>query len=122
MFMSSKTTRLPFGGSGPTGECVNSRTKIPAIVVWHATWSPSATMIAAISDAVTPVARPAAVGVYRFWRDMGYVVGGLAAGILADSIDYSGAIGVIAAVTAASGVFVAVDRPGWRATPIPASR
>jgi MFS family permease len=69
------------------------------------------TLIAAISDAVTPVARPAAVGVYRFWRDMGYVVGGLAAGVLADSIDYAGAITVIAAVTAASGAFVAIDLP-----------
>jgi MFS family permease len=69
------------------------------------------TLIAAISDAVTPVARPSAVGVYRFWRDMGYVVGGLAAGVLADSIDYAGAIGVIAAVTAASGLFVAIDLP-----------
>jgi MFS family permease len=75
------------------------------------------TLIAAISDAVTPVARPAAVGVYRFWRDMGYVAGGLAAGILADAIDYAGAIGVIAAVTAASGVFVALDLPGRGATP-----
>jgi MFS family permease len=69
------------------------------------------TLIAAISDAVTPVARPAAVGVYRFWRDMGYVVGGLAAGVLADSIDYAGAIAVIAGVTAASGLFVAIDLP-----------
>jgi MFS family permease len=75
------------------------------------------TLIAAISDAVTPVARPAAVGVYRFWRDMGYVAGGLVAGILADAIDYAGAIAVIAAVTAASGIFVAIDLPGHRATP-----
>ena len=75
------------------------------------------TLIAAISDAVTPVARRAAVGVYRFWRDMGYVAGGLAAGILTDAIDYAGAIGVIAAVTAASGVFVAIDLPGRGATP-----
>jgi MFS family permease len=73
------------------------------------------TLIAAISDAVTPVARPAAVGVYRFWRDMGYVAGGLAAGILADSIDYEGAIAVIAAVTAVSGLYVAIDLPGRRA-------
>ena len=39
------------------------------------------TLIAAISDAVSPVARAPAVGVYRFWRDMGYVAGGLLAGI-----------------------------------------
>jgi MFS family permease len=75
------------------------------------------TLIAAISDAVTPVARPAAVGIYRFWRDMGYVVGGLTAGILADSIDYAGAIAVIAAVTAASGAIVAIELPGRGATP-----
>ena len=50
------------------------------------------TLIAAISDAVTPVARAPTVGVYRFWRDMGYVVGGLIAGVLADAIDFTAAI------------------------------
>ena len=38
------------------------------------------TLIAAMSDAVTPVARAPVVGVYRFWRDSGYVFGGLIAG------------------------------------------
>jgi hypothetical protein len=33
------------------------------------------TLIAAVSDAVSPVARPTAVGSYRFWRDMGYPAG-----------------------------------------------
>ena len=75
------------------------------------------TLIAAISDAVTPVARPGAVGVYRFWRDMGYVAGGLAAGILTDAIDYAGAIGVIAAVTAASGCSSRSTCPGRGAAP-----
>jgi len=71
------------------------------------------TLIAAISDAVTPVARAATVGVYRFWRDMGYVVGGLSAGLLADSIEFSGTIAAVAVVTALSGLWVAVDlRPG----------
>jgi MFS family permease len=37
------------------------------------------TLIAAISDAVAPVTRASVVGVYRFWRDMGYVARGLAA-------------------------------------------
>lgn len=69
------------------------------------------TLIAAISDAVTPVARAASVGVYRFWRDMGYVAGGLTAGLLADAIDFSAAILVIAGLTAASGLWVAVDLP-----------
>ena len=73
------------------------------------------TLIAAISDAVTPVARPPAVGIYRFWRDMGYVAGGLIAGIAADAIDYSGAIALVAALTAASGLWVTVDMPARRA-------
>jgi MFS family permease len=72
------------------------------------------TLIAAISDAVSPVARAATVGVYRFWRDMGYVAGGLIAGLAADAIGYGGAIAVVAALTAASGAFVLVDMPGGR--------
>jgi MFS family permease len=69
------------------------------------------TLIAAISDAVAPVARASAVGVYRFWRDMGYVAGGLVAGLLADAIDFSAAIAIVAAATAASGLWVALDLP-----------
>lgn len=69
------------------------------------------TLIAAISDTVSPIARAATVGVYRFWRDMGYVVGGLGAGILADRFDYSNAIVAIAVLTAASGIWVLVDMP-----------
>ena len=67
------------------------------------------TLIAAISDAVSPVARAPAVGAYRFWRDMGYVVGGLLAGVAADALGYSGAIAIVAALTAGSGLWVAVD-------------
>jgi MFS family permease len=76
------------------------------------------TLIAAIADAVTPVARPPVVGVYRFWRDMGYVAGGLAAGILADALGFGGAIAVIAGLTAVSGLWVAFDLPG-RPRPAP---
>ena len=72
------------------------------------------TLIAAISDAVTPVARAPVVGVYRFWRDSGYVFGGLIAGIAADALGYGGAIGLVAALTAASGLWVARDMPAQR--------
>jgi len=75
------------------------------------------TLLAAISDGVTPVARPATVGVYRFWRDMGYVSGGLIAGLVADAVGFSGAIGVVAGLTAASGLWVAVDMPARVAAP-----
>ena len=69
------------------------------------------TLIAAISDAVAPVSRAASVGVYRFWRDFGYVGGALVAGLLADAIGFSGAIGIVAALTGASAAWVAVDMP-----------
>jgi MFS family permease len=69
------------------------------------------TLIAAISDAVMPTARAPAVGVYRFWRDMGYVAGGLTAGIAADAVGFGGAIGLVATLTAASGLWVLLDMP-----------
>jgi MFS family permease len=69
------------------------------------------TLIAAISDAVSPVARAPVVGVYRFWRDSGYVVGGLLVGATADGLGYGGAIGVVAGLTAASGLWVLRDMP-----------
>jgi MFS family permease len=83
-----------------------------AIVLGAGTALVYPTLIAAISDAVTPVARAPIVGVYRFWRDMGYVVGGLIVGVLADAIDPAGAIAVVAGLTAASGIWVAIDMPG----------
>jgi MFS family permease len=70
------------------------------------------TLIAAVSDTVSPVARAPVVGVYRFWRDMGYVAGGLIAGFLAEAIDFGGAIAVVAGLTALSGLWVAVELPG----------
>jgi MFS family permease len=75
------------------------------------------TLIAAISDAVSPVARASMVGVYRFWRDMGYVAGGLIAGAVSDALGFSGAIAVVAALTAASGLWVAHDLPAPHPTP-----
>jgi MFS family permease len=70
------------------------------------------TLIAAISDAVSPVARAPVVGVYRFWRDSGYVLGALIAGVVADAIDDAAAMVVVAALTALSGAWVAWDLPG----------
>jgi MFS family permease len=78
------------------------------------------TLIAAISDAVSPVARAPVVGVYRFWRDMGYAAGALIAGGVADALGYGGAISIVAALTAASGLWVLIDMPARareRATP-----
>jgi MFS family permease len=67
------------------------------------------TLIAAISDAVSPVERAPVVGVYRFWRDMGYALGALIAGVVADALGYGGAIGIVAGLTGASGLWVLRD-------------
>jgi MFS family permease len=75
------------------------------------------TLIAAVSDAVEPRDRAQAVGIYRFWRDAGFVAGGLTAGIVADLAGTSGAIVLVAALTAASGVWVAATR--WHGPPRP---
>jgi MFS family permease len=64
------------------------------------------TLLAAVSDVAHPDWRASAVGVYRLWRDSGYAVGALLAGILADLLGVPWAIGVIAALTFASGALV----------------
>jgi MFS family permease len=69
------------------------------------------TLIAAMSDAVSPVARAPVVGVYRFWRDSGYALGALIAGAGADALGYGGAIAIVAGLTGASGAWVLFDMP-----------
>ena len=64
------------------------------------------TLLAAISDVVHPNWRASAVGVYRLWRDSGYAIGALLAGVLADLLGISWAIGVIGGVTFLSGIVV----------------
>jgi len=74
------------------------------------------TLIAAVSDAVEPVDRAGAVGVYRFWRDFGFVAGALIGGVVSDLLGAGTAIAVVAALTAASGVWVATGSGpsiGW---------
>jgi MFS family permease len=69
------------------------------------------TLIAAISDAVSPLTRAPVVGVYRFRRDAGCAIGALIAGAAAAALGYSGAITIVAGVTAASGLWVLTDMP-----------
>jgi MFS family permease len=61
------------------------------------------TLLAAVSDAAHPSWRASAVGVYRLWRDGGYVVGALGAGLLADAVGIPAAIATVAGLTGASG-------------------
>jgi MFS family permease len=65
-------------------------------------------LIAAVSDASHPTWRARSLSVYRFWRDLGYAIGALSAGIIADLFGLALAIEVIAGLTFLSGVIVAV--------------
>jgi MFS family permease len=64
-------------------------------------------LIAAVSDASHPTWRARSLSVYRFWRDLGYAIGALSAGIIADLFGIAWAIGVIGALTFISGTIVA---------------
>ena len=66
------------------------------------------TLLAAIGDVAHPAWRARAVGVYRLWRDGGFAVGAVLAGLLADAFGMRLAIWAIAALTLASGLVVAL--------------
>ncbi len=66
------------------------------------------TLLAAIGDVAHPSWRASAVGVYRLWRDLGYAIGALLAGIVADLFGLAAAMLVVAAITFASGLVVAL--------------
>ena len=70
------------------------------------------TLLAAIGDVAGPSWRASSVGVYRLWRDFGYVIGALLAGLTADFVGLSTAVWLVAAMTLASGVVVAVRMDG----------
>jgi MFS family permease len=80
------------------------------------------TLLAAIGDVAHPSWRASSVGVYRFWRDLGYAVGALLAGLAADALGLSGAMWLVAALTFASGLIAALrmsETHPQRSTPWP---
>jgi MFS family permease len=67
------------------------------------------TLLALISDVADPQWRATAIGAYRFWRDAGYVIGAVVAGVVADRLGLEWAVVVVAALTLISGL-VALGR------------
>ena len=65
------------------------------------------TLLAAISDVAHPEWRATAMGAYRFWRDLGYALGALSSGVIADLLGMRAAIQVVAALTLVAGLHVA---------------
>src|SRR3989442_12873133 len=66
------------------------------------------TLLAAIGDVAAPAWRASSVGVYRLWRDLGYAIGALLAGVTADALGLANAMWIVAAITFVSGVIAAV--------------
>jgi MFS family permease len=66
------------------------------------------TLLAGVGDVAHPSWRASAVGVYRLWRDLGYAVGALLAGVAADAVGLRSAIVLVAVLTFLSGTAVAV--------------
>ncbi len=66
------------------------------------------TLLATIGDVAHPSWRALSVGVYRLWRDLGYAIGALIAGVAADALGLSSAMWLVAALTFGSGLLVAI--------------
>ncbi len=81
---------------------------IAAVLMGAGTAMVYPTLLAVIGDVAHPAWRARAVGVYRLWRDLGYAVGALVAGITADAFGVRAAIWLVAAITGVSGLVVAV--------------
>ena len=71
------------------------------------------TLLAAITDHAHAAWRASSLGVYRFWRDLGYAIGALLSGVIADAVGLAAAIHVVAMLTLLSGgvVMLAMRRP-----------
>lgn len=81
---------------------------VAAVILGFGTAMVYPTLLAAIGDVAHPSWRASAVGVYRLWRDAGYVAGALLAGIVADLLGLRWAIAVVGGITFVSGIVVAV--------------
>jgi MFS family permease len=81
---------------------------LAAVVLGAGTAMVYPTLLASVGDVAHPAWRARSVGVYRLWRDGGFAVGALLAGIVADALGARAAVWVVAAVTAVSGLVVAV--------------
>lgn len=104
------------GGMGVQAVAIAAIASTSAIWVWAAasallgvgTAMVYPTLLAAIGDVAHPQWRASAVGVYRTWRDTGFAVGALVAGIIADAVSIEAAIWAVAGLTALSALVVAL--------------
>lgn len=88
-----------------------------AVVLGMGTAMVYPTLLAAVGDIAHPSWRASAVGVYRLWRDAGFAVGAIITGIVADLSGATSAIWLVAALTLASGIVVALRMEETRQPP-----
>jgi MFS family permease len=81
---------------------------LAAVVLGVGTAMVYPTLLAAVGDVAHPTWRARAVGIYRLWRDTGFAIGAVLAGVVADLVGIEAAIWAVAAITALSGLVVAV--------------
>jgi MFS family permease len=98
------------------GDGAFSPSLVAAVLLGVGTAMVYPTLIAAVSDATQPRDRARVVGVYRFWRDFGFVLGALIAGLGADATSPRTAILIVALLTGASGLLVAAT--SWQPRPV----
>ena len=89
-----------------------------AVVLGLGTAAVYPTLIAQAGDLVAPKTRASAIGLYRLWRDLGYVVGALFAGLLTDLLSFRATILIIALLLVGSSLIALVllpaPRSSWR--------
>jgi MFS family permease len=102
MLVQAGALALLAAGGGELGSAIAA-----AVLLGAGTALVYPTLIAAVSDAVEPAERAPVVGVYRFWRDAGFVVGAILAGVAADALGFGTTIAMVAAFTGLSGLWVA---------------
>src|SRR5450759_362374 len=83
---------------------------VAAAVIGAGTAMVYPTLLAAVGDVAHPAWRASAVGVYRLWRDSGFAVGALLAGVVADALGLAAATGAVAPTAAAPGPIAAGRR------------
>ena len=70
------------------------------------------TFLSAIADATNPNQRAESIGVFRLWRDLGYAIGAIVSGIIADVFGVSYAVMAIGLITILSSVIIKFRMPG----------
>jgi len=66
------------------------------------------TLLALVSDAAGVMWRASALGIYRFWRDLGYAVGAIGAGVLADTLDIPTTMVIVSVLAFVAAITVAI--------------